>query len=312
MPEKPKTWLGIYEERGRIVDDIISPAGSLDDREVLEMYNFSLGKINFYPENPLVLIAGPCVIESRDHCLFMAEKLKRLAQKHGVPLVFKSSFLKANRSSVDSFVGPGIEGGLKILQEIRTQIDLPVISDIHSIEQVASAAEVLDIIQIPAFLCRQTSLIVAAAKTGKIVNVKKGQFLAPRDVRNIINKVNSAGNQKLLITERGASFGYNNLVVDMRSLEIIKKLGAAVIFDATHSVQLPGGQGDSSGGQREFVYPLTRAALAVGVNAVFLEVHDNPEIAKCDGPNMITPEQLSAWLPLWLKIDQLIKTGKPN
>jgi len=276
------------------------------------VYNFSLEEIKFYPDNPLVLIAGPCVIESRDHCLFMADKLKGLAQKHGIPLVFKSSFLKANRSSIDSFVGPGIEDGLKILQEVRTRNDLPVISDIHSIEQVDPAAEVLDIIQIPAFLCRQTRLVAAVAETGRIVNIKKGQFLAPWDVRNIINKVNSVGNQKLLITERGASFGYNNLVVDMRSLEIIKKLGAAVVFDATHSVQLPGGQGDSSGGQREFVNPLTRAALAVGVNAVFLEVHDKPEFAKCDGPNMITPEQLSAWLPLWLAIDQLVKTGKPN
>ncbi len=276
------------------------------------MVNFSLKKITFYPDNPLVLMAGPCVIESRDHCLFMAETLKKLAQKFDIPLVFKSSFLKANRSSVDSFVGPGIEDGLKILQEIRTQIDIPVISDIHSIEQVEPAAEVLDIIQIPAFLCRQTRLVVAVAETGRIVNIKKGQFLAPWDVGNIINKVHRAGNHKLLITERGVSFGYNNLVVDMRSLEIIKKLGAAVVFDATHSVQLPGGQGDSSGGQREFVDPLTRAALAVGVNAVFLEVHDQPEFAKCDGPNMITPDQLSAWLPLWLDIDRLVKTGKPN
>jgi 2-dehydro-3-deoxyphosphooctonate aldolase (KDO 8-P synthase) len=276
------------------------------------MYTFSLEEIKFYPNNPLVLMAGPCVIESRDHSLFMADKLKKLAQQNGLPLVFKSSFLKANRSSVDSFTGPGVEDGLKILQEIRTQIDLPVISDIHSIEQVAPAAEVLDILQIPAFLCRQTRLITAAAKTGRILNVKKGQFLAPWDVRNIVTKVHSAGNRKLLITERGTSFGYNNLVVDMRSLEIIKKLGIAAVFDATHSVQLPGGQGDSSGGQREFVDPLTRAALAVGVNAVFLEVHDKPEFAKCDGPNMITPEQLSAWLPLWLKIDQLVKTGKPN
>ena len=276
------------------------------------MYTFSLEEIKFYPDNPLVLMAGPCVIESRDHSLFMADKLKKLAQQNGLPLVFKSSFLKANRSSVDSFTGPGVEDGLKILQEIRTQIDLPVISDIHSIEQVAPAAEVLDILQIPAFLCRQTRLITAAAKTGRILNVKKGQFLAPWDVRNIVTKVHSAGNRKLLITERGTSFGYNNLVVDMRSLEIIKKLGIAAVFDATHSVQLPGGQGDSSGGQREFVDPLTRAALAVGVNAVFLEVHDKPEFAKCDGPNMITPEQLSAWLPQWLKIDQLVKTGKTN
>jgi 2-dehydro-3-deoxyphosphooctonate aldolase (KDO 8-P synthase) len=276
------------------------------------MYNFSLENIKFYPNNPLVLMAGPCVIESRDHCLFMAEMLKKLAQKYGVPLVFKSSFLKANRSSIESFAGPGIEEGLKILQAVRTQIDVPVISDIHSIEQVAPAAEVLDIIQIPAFLCRQTSLVTAAAKTGRIVNIKKGQFLAPWDVGNIINKVHSAGNRKLLITERGVCFGYNNLVVDMRSIEIIRKLGVAVVFDATHSVQLPGGQGDRSGGQREFVDPLTRAALAVGVNAVFLEVHDQPEFAKCDGPNMITPDQLSAWLPLWLAIDRLVKRGKPN
>jgi 2-dehydro-3-deoxyphosphooctonate aldolase (KDO 8-P synthase) len=276
------------------------------------MYNFSLENIKFYPNNPLVLMAGPCVIESRDHCLFMAEMLKKLAQKYGVPLVFKSSFLKANRSSIESFAGPGIEEGLKILQAVRTQIDVPVISDIHSIEQVAPAAEVLDIIQIPAFLCRQTSLVTAAAKTGRIVNIKKGQFLAPWDVGNIINKVHSAGNRKLLITERGVCFGYNNLVVDMRSIEIIRKLGVAVVFDATHSVQLPGGQGDRSGGQREFVDPLTRAALAVGVNAVFLEVHDQPEFAKCDGPNMITPDQLSAWLPLWLAIDRLVKRGKPT
>ena len=275
-------------------------------------HSFTIGRIPVGIDRPLFLMAGPCVIESRDHSLFMADKLKKLAQQNGLPLVFKSSFLKANRSSVDSFTGPGVEDGLKILQEIRTQIDLPVISDIHSIEQVAPAAEVLDILQIPAFLCRQTRLITAAAKTGRILNVKKGQFLAPWDVRNIVTKVHSAGNRKLLITERGTSFGYNNLVVDMRSLEIIKKLGIAAVFDATHSVQLPGGQGDSSGGQREFVDPLTRAALAVGVNAVFLEVHDKPEFAKCDGPNMITPEQLSAWLPLWLKIDQLVKTGKPN
>ena len=282
--EKSKTWLGQCEDRGCIVGDIISPAGVLKDWEVLEMYNFSLGKINFYPENSLVLIAGPCVIESRDHCLFMAEKLKKLAQKYGVPLVFKSSFLKANRSSVDSFVGPGVEDGLKILHEVRTQIDIKVISDIHSIEQVAPAAEVLDIIQIPAFLCRQTSLIVAAAKTGRIVNIKKGQFLAPWDVRNIIDKVHSAGNHKLLITERGASFGYNNLVVDMRSLEIIKKLGAAVVFDATHSVQLPGGQGNSSGGQREFVDPLTRAALAVGSTPCSWRFTTNRNLPNATGP----------------------------
>ena len=273
------------------------------------MYNFSLKKIKFHPGNPLVLIAGPCVIEGRDHCLFMADTLKKFAQKHAVPFIFKSSFLKANRSSVTSFAGPGIDEGLEILQEIKTRFGVPVISDIHSIEQVVPAAEVIDIIQIPAFLCRQTRLVAAAAETGRIVNIKKGQFLSPWDIRNIINNVYSTGNHKLLITERGASYGYNNLVVDMRSLEIIKGLKAAVVFDATHSVQLPGGQGDCSGGQKEFVNPLMRAALAVGVNAVFLEVHDRPEFAKCDGPNMITPAQLTEWMPLWLKIDKLVKTG---
>jgi 2-dehydro-3-deoxyphosphooctonate aldolase (KDO 8-P synthase) len=242
----------------------------------------------------------------------MAEKLRNISEKQEIPFIFKSSFLKANRSSVDAFTGPGIEGGLKILQEVRNGVGVPVISDVHSIEQIAPASEVLDIIQIPAFLCRQTNLVLAAANTGRIVNIKKGQFLAPWDVRNIIEKVHSTGNHKLLITERGASFGYNNLVVDMRSLAIINALGAAVVFDATHSVQLPGGQGDRSGGQREFVDPLTRAALAVGVNAVFLEVHDRPEAAKCDGPNMITPEQLSGWLPFWRKIDQLVKSEKPE
>jgi 2-dehydro-3-deoxyphosphooctonate aldolase (KDO 8-P synthase) len=271
------------------------------------MFKFRINEIEFYPGNPLVLIAGPCVIESRDHCLYMAETLKALADKFDVPFVFKSSFLKANRSSIDSFIGPGIDDGLELLAKVSAEIGVPVISDVHSIEQIKPAAEVLDIIQIPAFLCRQTQLLFAAAQTGRVVNVKKGQFLSPWDIRNIIKKVYNSGNRKLLITERGASFGYNNLVVDMRSLEIIKNLGVGVVFDATHSVQLPGGEGESSGGQREFVDPLTKAAVAVGVNAIFLEVHDRPEFAKCDGPNMITPVQLENWLPLWLKIDKLVK-----
>ncbi len=275
------------------------------------MDRFSLNGIEFYPDNPLVLIAGPCVIESRDHCLFMAETLTALAGRFGVPLVFKSSFLKANRSSIDSFVGPGLEAGLAILTEVKAATGVAaVISDVHSIEQIQPAAEVLDIIQIPAFLCRQTQLLVAAAETGRVVNVKKGQFLSPWDVKNIVKKVHSTGNRKLLMTERGATFGYNNLVVDMRALEIVKNLGVGVVFDATHSVQLPGGEGERSGGQREFVDPLTRAAAAVGVNAIFLEVHDRPEFAKCDGPNMITLEQLENWLPLWMKIDKLVKREK--
>ena len=273
------------------------------------MVTFSFNGIEIYPDNPLVLIAGPCVIESRDHCLFMAETLSALAGRFGVPLVFKSSFLKANRSSIDSFVGPGLDEGLAILAQVKAETGVAaVISDVHSIEQISPAADVLDIIQIPAFLCRQTQLLVAAAQTGRVVNVKKGQFMSPWDARNIIKKIFSTGNKNLLMTERGVSFGYNNLVVDMRALAIIKNLGVGVVFDATHSVQLPGGQGERSGGQREFVDPLTRAALAVGVNAVFLEVHDRPEFAKCDGPNMITPEQLEKWLPLWLKIDRLVKT----
>lgn len=271
------------------------------------MDSFKIDQIQISSGNQLVLIAGPCVIESQEHCLFMAETLKKLAQHHDVPFVFKSSFLKANRSSIDSYVGPGLDNGLKTLQKIKKEFGVPIISDIHSIEQIKPAAEVLDIIQIPAFLCRQTQLLTDAAETGRVLNVKKGQFLSPWDVKNIINKVYSTGNKKLLITERGAMFGYNNLVVDMRSIEIIKNFGVGVVFDATHSVQLPGGQGVSSGGQREFVDPLTRAAIAIGVNALFLEVHDRPEFAKCDGPNMITPEYLDKQLPLWLKIDKLIK-----
>ena len=274
---------------------------------VKNMYKFNLNGIDFYPGNPLVLIAGPCVIESQDHSLLMAEKLKTICNKFNLPFIFKSSFLKANRSSIGSYVGPGLEGGLKILAKVKKEIGIPVISDIHSIEQIEPAANVLDILQIPAFLSRQTKLLVTAAKTNKIINIKKGQFLAPWDMKNVIKKVQSTGNNKVLITERGASFGYNNLVVDMRSLEIIKALGAPVVFDATHSIQLPGGLGNKSGGQREFVPALVRAAVSIGVNALFLEIHDNPDMAKCDGPNMITPEKLEQLLPLWLKIDSLVK-----
>jgi 2-dehydro-3-deoxyphosphooctonate aldolase (KDO 8-P synthase) len=273
------------------------------------MYKFGVNNILFYPDNPIILIAGPCVIESRDHCLFMADHLKQISQDLAIPLIFKSSFLKANRSSVHSFTGPGLDKGLSILQEVKNQFSLPVLSDVHSVEQIKPASEVLDVLQIPAFLCRQTDLIVEAANTGKSINIKKGQFLAPQDVKNIADKVYSTGNKNLLISERGTTFGYHNLVVDMRSLEIIKNLNIPVVFDATHSVQLPGGAGDRSGGQREFIPTLSRAAVAVGVNAIFLEVHDAPERAKSDGANMLSIDQLKELLPLLMKIDTLIKAG---
>jgi len=276
------------------------------------MYQFNLDNISFYPENSLILIAGPCVIESKDHCLFMAESLKRISEKNNLPFIFKSSYIKANRSSINSFVGPGLEYGMQILKEVKNRFSIPIISDIHSIEQIDKASQILDILQIPAFLCRQTDLIVKAAKTNKIINVKKGQFLSPFDTKNIIEKVYSTGNKKVLVTERGTTFGYNNLVVDMRSLEIIKSLNIPVVFDATHSVQLPGGEGTHSGGQREFVSTLAKAAVAVGINALFLEVHDKPDEAKSDASNMISLKKLDEMLPLLVQIDNLVKTNLPK
>jgi 2-dehydro-3-deoxyphosphooctonate aldolase (KDO 8-P synthase) len=242
----------------------------------------------------------------------MGHTLRDLLESFHVPFIFKSSFLKANRTSIDSYEGPGLEKGLKILQRVKTELSVPVTSDVHSIEQVGPAAEVLDVIQIPAFLCRQTKLLVAAAETGKTINVKKGQFMAPADMRNVVDKIRSSGNEKIILTERGTTFGYNNLVVDMSSIEIMKSLDVPVVFDATHSVQLPGGQGIRSGGQREFVACLARAAVSVGINALFLEIHDRPEVAKCDGPNMITPAELARQLPVLVKIDRLVKTGVPD
>jgi 2-dehydro-3-deoxyphosphooctonate aldolase (KDO 8-P synthase) len=272
------------------------------------MYKFGIGNISFYPDNPLVIIAGPCVIESEDHCLFMADQLKKITEKINIPFIFKSSFLKANRSSIHSYTGPGLEKGLNILASVKKKFSIPITSDIHSIEQVEPAAEILDIIQIPAFLSRQTELIVRAAKTGRIINVKKGQFLAPDDVKNIIEKVYSTGNKKLLITERGTSFGYHNLVVDMRSFEIVKKNQVPVIYDATHSIQLPGGKGDHSGGQCEFIPALSKAAVAIGINGIFFEVHDKPEKAKSDSSSMLTLEDFKRLLPILIKIDHLIKS----
>ena len=234
----------------------------------------------------LFFIAGPCVIESSQATLTIAADLKKLAEKWKIPLIFKSSYDKANRTSHRSFRGPGLEEGLEILAVVRREFNLPVLSDVHSVAEVERAAKVLDILQIPAFLCRQTDLIMAAAATGKPINLKKGQFMAPWDMTNVVAKVHAQGNRQVLLTERGTTFGYNNLVVDMRSLQLMRENGL-VVFDATHSVQLPGGAGESSGGDRHFVESLARAAVAVGVDGVFLEVHHDPERACCDGPNSL-------------------------
>lgn len=231
------------------------------------------------------VIAGPCVLESEEVTLATAHELARIGKELGIPLVFKSSFDKANRTSITSYRGPGLDRGLSWLARAKAETGLPVITDIHLPEQAARVAEVADVLQIPAFLCRQTDLLVAAAKTGKIINIKKGQFLAPWDMKNAVGKVREAGNESLWLTERGASFGYNNLVVDMRSIPEMKKHGVPVVMDATHSVQLPGGQGSCSGGQREYVPVLARAAVAAGADGVFMEVHPDPEKALCDGPN---------------------------
>ncbi len=260
-------------------------------------------------KNPLVLIAGPCVIESERLCLEAAKKIKDIAVKLNIPYIFKSSFDKANRMSIDSYRGPGIKKGLEVLHKVKQQLKVPVLSDIHCQRDIPEAAEVLDIIQIPAFLCRQTDIVVAAAMTGKVVNIKKGQFLAPWDILPIIKKIESAGNKSILITERGFCFGYNNLVTDFRSLQIMREFGYPVIYDATHSVQLPGGKGNTSGGQREFVEGLSRAAVAFGCDGLFLEVHPEPDSALCDGPNMINLAGLEKLLKQLKKISEAITYG---
>jgi len=241
---------------------------------------------------PLVLIAGPCVIESIEIVTETAAFLKKLSGDLNIPIIFKASYDKANRTSIRSFRGPGLTSGLDILAGVKREFDLPVVSDIHTADQDQPAAEVLDILQIPAFLCRQTDLLTAAAETGKPVNVKKGQFLAPWDMANVVEKLAEAGNRKVVLTERGAMFGYNNLVVDFRSLKIMQDLGCPVVFDATHSIQLPGGAGTSSGGQREYAPVLSRAAVAAGADALFMEVHPDPEKARCDGPNSLPLDSL--------------------
>jgi 2-dehydro-3-deoxyphosphooctonate aldolase (KDO 8-P synthase) len=254
-----------------------------------------VGSITVGGENP-VIIAGPCVVETEEVTIKTAARVHAICASLGLPFVFKCSYDKANRTSLSSYRGPGLEKGLSILEKVKSRLGVPLLSDVHSVQETAAASEILDILQIPAFLCRQTDLILAASETGKAVNVKKGQFLAPWDVRNIIEKFTSTGNRRLLITERGTSFGYNNLVVDFRALPIMRSFGYPVIFDVTHSLQLPGGHGASSGGQREFAGPLARAAAAVGVEGLFLEVHPDPGRALCDGPNMIALEDLEPLL----------------
>ena len=262
--------------------------------------------------HPLLVIAGPCVIEDEDLTFHTAERLKEICGSIGLPLLFKSSFDKANRSSLGSYRGPGIDRGLRVLSEVKKKFGLPVVSDVHSVEHVRPAAEVLDVLQIPAFLCRQTDIILAASATGMPVNIKKGQFLAPWDMRNIVDKFTSTGNRGLLLTERGSSFGYNNLVVDYRGLPIMRALGCPVIFDVTHSLQLPGGRGQSSGGQREFAGPLARAAVAVGIDGLFMEVHPEPDRALCDGPNMIALDALPQLLKEAKDIRDLLFTRVPG
>jgi 2-dehydro-3-deoxyphosphooctonate aldolase (KDO 8-P synthase) len=270
----------------------------------------AVGAARFGNALPLALIAGPCALESRDHAFEMAAALKDIAGKIGIGLVYKTSFDKANRTSAKSNRGIGLDGALPIFAEIRRKFGVPVLTDVHEAEQCTRVAEVVDVLQIPAFLCRQTDLLVAAAATGRVVNVKKGQFLAPWDMANVVGKVTAAGNLNVLVTERGASFGYNTLVSDMRALPILARTtGAPVIFDATHSVQQPGGKGTSSGGEREFVPVLARAAVAVGVAGVFIETHQDPDQALSDGPNMIPLKQLEGLLRRLVEFDKLAKNN---
>ncbi|ETW95613.1 MAG: 2-dehydro-3-deoxyphosphooctonate aldolase [Candidatus Entotheonella factor] len=271
-------------------------------REVVIGPGFSIGG-----GAPLALIAGPCAIESQQHALEMADALKEMTDAAGVPFIYKSSYDKANRTSVESYRGPGLSGGLAVLERVRQDVGVPVLSDVHEVEQVMAGAEVLDVLQIPAFLCRQTDLLLAAGRTGKPVNVKKGQFLAPWDMQHVAQKIDSTENSRILLTERGASFGYNNLVADMRSLAIMRSFGYPVVFDATHSVQLPGGAGGASSGQREFVPALTRAAVGVGIDALFVEVHADPDRAPSDGPNMLKLADLPALLSQVVAIDAIVR-----
>jgi 2-dehydro-3-deoxyphosphooctonate aldolase (KDO 8-P synthase) len=271
------------------------------------MKKVNVGGIKIGAGEPFVLIAGPCVIESEKLARKVAGSLKELTTELGIPFIFKSSYDKANRTSVRSFRGPGLDKGLKILKGIREEFGVPVLSDVHRFEEIGKASEVLDVAQIPAFLCRQTDFVLELARHARVLNIKKGQFLAPWDVKNVVQKVLSTGNRNILITERGASFGYNNLVSDMRSIPILRQLGYPVVFDATHSVQLPGGAGAASGGERAMAVYLARAAVAVGVDALFMEVHPDPDRALCDGPNALALDSLRNLLTTLKGIDGLVK-----
>jgi len=271
------------------------------------MKKIKIGKAVMGGGEPFALIAGPCVIEDEGKTMEIARDLKKLTERLGIPFIFKASYDKANRTSLDAYRGPGFEKGLEILKKIKDRLGIPVLSDVHRFEEIEKAADVLDVIQIPAFLCRQTDFIIEVARKAKVVNIKKGQFLAPWDVTHIIRKVVSTGNDNLLITERGTTFGYNNLVSDFRSIAVLRSLGYPVAYDATHSVQLPGGAGDASGGEREMVPGLCRAAVAVGVDALFMEVHPRPEEALCDGPNSLELRSLPALLRVLKAIDGIVK-----
>jgi 2-dehydro-3-deoxyphosphooctonate aldolase (KDO 8-P synthase) len=267
----------------------------------------AVGPIRIGGSLPVAVIAGPCVIESTDAALRHAAALKEKADRVGVPYIFKSSYDKANRSSVNSFRGPGLKKGLEILAQVKAQVGVPILTDVHEIDQVARVSEVADVLQIPAFLCRQTDFVLAVARSGRVVNVKKGQFLAPWDMRNVLDKILSTGNDQVLLTERGASFGYNNLVSDMRSLVVMRDLGYPVVFDATHSLQLPGGLGAASGGERKYIPALARAGVAAGVDALFMEVHEDPDHALSDGPNSLRLDDFENLLKMVKRLDALVK-----
>jgi len=257
----------------------------------------------------LALIAGPCVIEGREAALRHASLIREVTDRVGIPYIYKSSFDKANRSSLESYRGPGIERGLEILAEVKEKIGVPLLTDVHEKEQVSLVQEVVDVLQIPAFLCRQTDFIIAVAQSGRVINVKKGQFLAPWDMRNVVEKIVSTGNEQVMVTERGFSFGYNHLISDMRSLVVMRELGYPVVFDATHSLQLPGGLGKASGGERQFIGALARAGVAVGIDAIFMEVHENPDLALSDGPNSLSLRDLEGLLKRLKEIDGIVKDG---
>ncbi len=262
-------------------------------------------------DKPLVLVAGPCVIEGEEVTLRIAKRIKEIVSTIGMGLIFKSSYDKANRSSLHSYRGPGFDEGLRILRRVKEELHLPLLSDVHRFEEIERASALLDVIQVPAFLCRQTDFIMEVAKTGRAINIKKGQFLAPWDICNVIEKVTSTGNENVLLTERGTSFGYNNLVSDMRSLAIMRSFGYPVVYDATHSVQLPGAGGDRSGGQRELVPQLARAATATGIDALFMEVHEDPSRALCDGPNTLSLDGVGSLLAQVKEIDRIVKDSGP-